>query len=110
MLDFPFVQNLHSHFLASDDVMGHCSCYRVVGRLVTKKDITACRRKLLFNNPTLQLSSLVRTFDFPKCSNAESFAEAILPQHNRHVIHHNVGASLYYRQVSSLWITENVDQ
>ena len=110
MFDFPFVQNLHSHFLASDDVMSHCSCEHVLGRLATQKDIIACCRKLLFNNPTLQLSSLVRTFNFPNCSNAESFAEAILPQHNRHIIHHNVGASLYYRQVFSLLITENVDQ
>ena len=96
VLNFPFVQNLHSHFLASDDVMGHCNWYQVFYRLGTREEKVAWPlEKLsekLFYYRTTQLSSLCRTFNFPKSSDAESFAEAVLPQHNRHIIHHSESA------------------
>lgn len=96
VLNFPFVQNLHRNFLAGDDVMGHCNCDKVFHRLVTLKEHMAWPvEKLsvkLFYYRTTQLSSLGRTFNFPESSDAESLAEAVLPQHNRHIIHHSESA------------------
>ena len=114
VLNFPFVQNLHSHFLASDDVMGHCNWYQVFYRLGTREEKVAWPlEKLsekLFYYRTTQLSSLCRTFNFPKSSDAESFAEAVLPQHNWHIVHRRLSWRESLAEFRSSEVTESDSQ